>query len=76
MSEEQINEIKLLITEIKALHKYRCPNNEEKLAEAREDIDAAHSKIRKLEIKAAVFALVVSLLTPVITAILVKALVR
>ena len=76
MGDEQLHELKLLIAEIKALHKYRCPGNEEKLREARDDIDAAHSKIRKLEIKAAVFALIVSLLTPAITGILVKALVR
>jgi len=50
----------------------RCPQHKTEIDDTRKDVDQAFDRIRKLEMKLAGLLVLSSLITPVITAILIK----
>jgi len=72
MSLDPITELTLKVTELLAMLHERCPQHAKEITGNSEDIDAAFSRIRKLERGQTGLLALAGLISPVLTAILIK----
>ena len=72
ISLEEFHRLSLGMTDLLATLKERCPTQAKEIVANTQDIDAAFSRIRKIEHKLTGLLVLSSLITPVITAILIN----
>ncbi len=76
MPEAEVNRIELLLTRLIAALEERCPQRQKMIDVQGEELDAAFSRIRKLEAKVTQLTVISAIVTPILTAALVQFFVR